>query len=66
MEYIILQERYRIKNKDKVDVFPYEWFYFGDYEIKKTILEECLKYDILIKESTYYLEFRKKALNKNI
>lgn len=61
-EYIVLQEKYRKMHHDKTNIFPKEWYFVKEYDLKKKILKECLVNNILIIYSSYYLSLRKCAL----
>lgn len=62
-EYVVLQNIYRKKNHDQNNIFPDEWYAIKEYDLKKKILDECIKNNMLIIDSKYYYEFRIKALN---
>ena len=62
IEYIVLQQKYRKENNNQEDIFPDEWYTVEEYELKKKILSDCLSKNILIKNSSYYEEFRRIAL----
>ena len=63
IKYIILQQKYRKMHEKEPNIFPSEWYYIKEYDLKKKILSDCISNNLLIQESGYYLEFRKKALN---
>lgn len=62
-EYVLLQKKYRQLHQDKPNIFPNEWYFVKEYDLKKQILEECLLKNIMIIDSTKYWDFRKKALS---
>ena len=49
-EYVILQAEYHSINEEKKDIFPNCWYNVKEYELKKKILKECIKNNILIKD----------------
>ena len=57
-EYIILQTEYHKINADSENVFPGCWYNVKEYELKKQILKECIKNNILIKDCKLYNDFR--------
>ena len=63
-EYIMRQSSYRKMNNNRENIFPNEWYFVKAYDLKKSILKECLLKNILIINSRDYLLFRKKALDK--
>ena len=66
LEYVVLQNKYRKLHNNKDDIFPYEWYFIKEYALKKQILKECLKHNLLIINSNFYYDFKCKALdNKN-
>ena len=62
-EYVLLQHKYRTLNKNNQNIFPSEWYYVKEYELKKKILNECINKNILIINSSNYLSFKKIALS---
>ena len=62
-EYIILLTMYKKLFNNKDDIIPYEWYNVNEYDLKKKILEECIKNKILIINSSLYYDFRLLALN---
>lgn len=62
-EYLILETIYKNNNKNKKNIFPYEWYNIKQYELKKKILKECIENNILILNSSYYYNFKLLALN---
>lgn len=62
IKYVILQSKYRKMHNNKENIFPEEWYNIKEYELKKIILEECIKKKCLIIKSNYYLKFRELAL----
>ena len=62
IEYVLLQNEYRKLHHNKDNIFPYDWYFISEHELKKEILEECIKKNCLITDSDNYLLFRKKAL----
>jgi len=62
-EYIILESIYRKKFGNNKNIIPYEWYNVKNYDLKKKILNECIKNNILIINSNYYYKFRLNALN---
>ncbi len=62
-EYLKLQALYHKMYDGDEDIFPSEWYNVQEYDLKKKILTECLKNKIKIKDSSFYYEFKMKALN---
>ena len=63
-EYVLLQHKYRILNKNNQHIFPPEWYYVKEYKLKKKILNECISKNILIVDSSNYFLFKKIALSQ--
>ena len=63
IKYVILQQKYRKLHLNNNDIFPKEWYYTKEYELKKSILRECLDKKCLITETENYKFFKMKALN---
>ena len=63
IKYVLLQQKYRKLNHNRQNIFPSEWYYVKEYDIKKKILKDCIDHNLLIKDSIYYNDFRKCALN---
>ena len=61
-EYVVLQAEYRNLNEDKDNIFPNCWYNVKEYELKKKILKECIKNNLLIRDCILYNEFRDIAL----
>ncbi len=57
-EYVVLQAEYHSLNEDKDNIFPNCWYNVKEYELKKEILKECIKNNILIKDCQLYNDFR--------
>lgn len=62
-EYFVLEVMYKNIFKDLKDIFPIEWYYVNEYELKIKILKECIENKLLIIDSSLYYEFRLIALN---
>ncbi len=65
IEYIKLQNEYRNLNANLTTIFPNEWYNIKEYELKKKILQECINNGIIIVQSSYYYQFKERALNSN-
>ena len=61
--FLVLNIMYKNLFSDKKDIYPYEWYNVHEYELKKQILRECIKNQILIVDSSLYYNFRLIALN---
>ena len=65
--YIIAEMNYinKFKNYNK-EIFPNDWFIIKDYKLKIKILSDCIKNNILIKNSILYIEIHQNKPHKKM
>ena len=65
--YVIAEMNYINKFKNYYqEVFPNDWFTIKDYKLKIKILSECIKNNILIKDSELYIQTKEKESHKKM
>lgn len=65
--YIIAEMNYVNKFKNYyIEIFPNDWFTIKDYKLKTKIISDCIKNNILIKDSKFYIEIQENRSHKKM
>ena len=65
--YIIAEMNYVNKLKNYyIEIFPNDWLTIKDYKLKIKIISDCIKNNILIKDSKFYIEIQENRSHKKM